>query len=288
MPIGISYFVIRLIDTFLRWYRKELLAISFREFLLFIVFPGTLLAGPIENLKDFFANRCQRLGWDDIGYGLSRTLIGLAKKLVLADGLLFAAIHGGGGFGCGIDQLLAHPQSVSGWNVMAFALAGLLYAYIDFSAYSDMAIGLSRMFGYRICENFNLPVLAPNIREYWKRWHMSLSNWAFRNVYFPVLLQTRNSYLPLFLTMLVIGLWHAFNLSWFAWAIHHAMGMSAVALFQQRYPKVTKNEHPALYLLSVTATLIYASMGFVFVYLDDFSIAWKFYIGYWKLFVPLL
>lgn len=170
---------------------------------------------------------------------------------------------------------------------MAFAVAGVIYAYLDFSAYSDIAIGTSRMLGYRICENFNFPILASNIREYWKRWHMSLSNWAFRNIYFPTLVQTRNSYLPLFLTMLVIGLWHAFSLSWFAWAVHHAAGMSIVAVFQKRYPAISRNNNRVLHVICVAATVIYASMGFVFVYLDDFSVAVQLYANYWKFLLSL-
>jgi alginate O-acetyltransferase complex protein AlgI len=285
MPVGVSYFVIRLIDTLLRWYRKESVELQFREFLLFIIFPGTLVAGPIENVKDFFGNRCARLDRDDLGYGVGRVCIGLAKKFVIADGFLYPGIHGEYG-GAGVDALILGQGYGGGLDIMAFAVFGLLYAYVDFSAYSDIAIGASRLFGYRICENFNFPILASNIREYWKRWHMSLSNWAFRNVYFPVLLQTRNSYLPLYMTMLLIGLWHAFSFSWFAWALHHATGMSVVGHFQKWFPKVSRSKNPLLHWGAVGATVVYASMGFVFVYLDDFSVALRLYLGYWQLFVP--
>lgn len=274
MPLGVSYFAMRIIDTQLRWYRGQHLEMSFREIIFFIIFPGTLIAGPIENINDFYKNRISRIGREDYAYGVSRILIGAFKKVVIADGFLgvdYKAIY----------PLIIDPASASGGEIFAFAIGRMLFAYIDFSAYSDIAIGLSRLFGYRIRENFNFPVFAENIREYWKRWHMSLSEWAFRNIYFPLLITTRNSYIPLFVTMMTIGFWHAFNLSWFSWALHHASGMSAVALMKKYVPC---NPRLLLWLkpLRIMVTLVFVSMGFIFVYFNDYSIALTLYIKSWK------
>lgn len=288
MPIGVSYFVIRIIDTQLKWYRKDCVSVTFREFLFFVVFPGTLIAGPIEDIKHFYANRRHRLLSNDVSYGIARIIIGVFKKVVIADGFLFQVMHGNRltgvlwqDSGSSVNLIATDPAAALGSDVFAFALSGLLFAYIDFSAYSDMAIGLSRLFGYRIRENFNFPILASNIREYWKRWHISLSDWSFRNIYFPVLIKTQNSYLPLYLTMFSIGLWHAFNLSWFSWAIHHATGMMVVDI-AQKHLKLKPVILTLLRPVRTGITIIYASMGFVFVYFSDYLIAVELYTKLWK------
>lgn len=289
MPLGVSYFVIRIIDTQLRWYRKQQLEINFREFVFFIIFPGTLIAGPIENINDFFKNRITKQSRDNIAYGLSRVILGVFKKVVIADAVLYPLIHGvflSSEIFPGVNQLIADPSSATGEQIMLFAVAGLLYAYVDFSAYSDMAIGLSRLLGYKVRENFNFPILAVNIREYWKRWHMSLSEWSFRNIYFPLMIQTRNTYIPVFATMLTIGLWHAYSLSWFSWAAHHATGMMTVSLLQKNI-KVSAFILTLLAPLRIALTILFASMGFVFVYFSNYSIASELYVKYlgWVLFL---
>ena len=288
MPIGVSYFVIRILDTQLKWYRQEALDFSFREYLFFILFPGTLIAGPIEDIKHFYTNRVEQLKVDDISYGLSRILIGVFKKIVIADGFLYGMMQGKhfsealwSSSGNPVNLLVADPAVASGADIFTFSLLGLLFAYIDFSAYSDIAIGLSRMFGYRIRENFNFPIFAVNIREYWKRWHMSLSDWSFRNVYFPALIKTQNSYLPLYVTMLSIGFWHAFNLSWFSWAIHHATGMVAVDIANRHWKPGSRLKR-MLAPVRVSATVLYATMGFIFVFFSDYSIAITLYKNYWE------
>lgn len=286
MPVGISYFIIRIIDTQLRWYRRESTNVTFREFLLFIIFPGTLIAGPIENIRHFYDNRLTRLQKSDYAQGLTRILIGIFKKIVIADAFLLNFLQGsqsidifGQSISVSADTLATMPLSVSGVQIFVFAMIGLTYAYIDFSAYSDMAIGLSRLFGYRIRENFNFPLLAPNVREYWKRWHMSLSDWSFRNIYFPALIKSQNTYLPLYLTMLSIGMWHAFSLSWFSWAIHHATGMTLVGLIQKHLP-LSPTWLAWLHPFRTFLTVTYVSLGFIFVYFSDFSIALELYWRY--------
>jgi len=289
MPLGVSYFMIRLIDTQLRWYRGHNLDVSFREFLLFIVFPGTLIAGPIENIKDFHKNRLSVITRSDYAEGLSRIFIGIFKKVVIADSFLYQLMASekfyanafGGDYSYSlVNSLIIDPSGSGILPIVIFGLSGLLFAYVDFSAYSDIAIGFSRLLGYRIRENFNFPMLAVNIREYWKRWHMSLSNWAFQNIYFPLMVKTRNSYIPIYVTMLVIGLWHAFNLSWFSWAIHHSTGMTIVSVLQKKF---SLSDRLALILwpLRVGATILFASMGFIFVYFNNYEIASTLYVKYW-------
>ena len=287
MPLGVSYFVIRLIDIQLRWFRGQSFDFSYGEFLFYMFFPGTLLAGPIEGVQDFFDKRIKHLSLDDYAYGVGRISIGIFKKLIIADSILFPAIHGEGAArllhfnnGSSVNKLILDPSGVSGSEILIFSLTGLLFAYIDFSAYSDIAIGGSRLLGHRIRENFNFPLLARNIREFWQRWHMSLSDCSFRNAYFPLLIKTRNSYLPLYVTMMVIGLWHAPNLSWFSWAIHHATGMTLVAMLP-KMRGVPKWVSTAMTPICTAMTVVFVAIGFIFVYFNDYAIGLQLYAKVW-------
>ncbi|MTI10397.1 MBOAT family O-acyltransferase [Curvivirga aplysinae] len=295
MPLGVSYFIIRLIDTQLRWYRGQYLSISFREFLFFIIFPGTLVAGPIENIQNFYKNRIVTLASSDYAYGLSRIIIGLFKKIVIADGFLYKLMSGGAfnsilfsdGTNSLVNSLIVDPTGASGSQIIIFALIGIIFAYVDFSSYSDIAIGFSRLLGYKIRENFNFPILAVNIREYWKRWHMSLSDWAFQNIFFPLMIKTRNSHIPVVVTMMTIGLWHAFNLSWFSWAIHHSSGIILVSILEKHF-RVNQRILFFLTPVRILLTLSFASMGFLFVYFNDYEIASTLYLSLWKKILPFL
>jgi alginate O-acetyltransferase complex protein AlgI len=287
MPLGISYFVIRLIDIQLRWFRGQSLDFTYGQYLFYMFFPGTLLAGPIEGVQDFFDKRLPRLELNDYAYGVGRVSIGVFKKLILADTLLYQAIHGVGvarllhfNNGTSVNRLILDPAGVSGGEILVFSLTGLLFAYIDFSAYSDIAIGASRLLGHRVRENFNFPLLARNIREFWQRWHMSLSEWSFRNAYFPLLIKTRNSYIPLYVTMMVIGLWHAPTLSWFSWAVHHATGMTVVAMLP-RMRGVPRWAAIALTPVRIAMTVVFVSVGFLFVYFNDYAIGLQLYARVW-------
>lgn len=286
MPLGVSYFVIRLIDIQLRWFRGQSLDYSWRQFIHYMVFPGTLLAGPIESIHDFYNKRIGIMGANDYAYGIGRIVIGLVKKLIIADVILFPALHGQGvagmiGFNSGIsaNKIILDAAAIGGGEIVLFGLTGLCFAYIDFSAYTDIAIGVSRLMGHRIRENFNFPLLAPNIREFWQRWHMSLSEWSFRNAYFPLLIKTRNSFVPLYVTMLVIGMWHAPNLSWYTWAMHHATGMTVVALL----PKLSMPEwlSKVLQPVRIAMTVSFVGLGFLFVYFNDYSLGLQLYIKAW-------
>lgn len=304
MPIGISYFVIRLIDIQLRWYRGQSTEYTLVEYLYFIVFPGTLMAGPIETIENFYQKRLTTITNNDVARGVGRILIGLFKKIIIAEVILYPPLHG---------TLLASSSrnrmvldaGMNGGDIIFFGMMGVLFAYIDFSAYSDIAIGSSRLLGHRIRENFNFPIFAPNLREYWQRWHMSLSEWAFKNVYFPLLIKTRNQYLPLYATMLTIGIWHAWNLSWFSWAMHHATGMTVVTFFQKKAApfllgkldsmlpgmpssKALQNTvNWGLRCLSTALTLTFVSMGFIFVYYNDYSLALSLYLRCWTYILTL-
>lgn len=284
LPLGISYFVIRLIDTQLCWYRGELQDVSLREYLCYILFPTTIPAGPIETLNNFRNNRLSKITKLDISYGVSRTLIGLFKKIVVASFFYYALYGNGSGSFQGFFGYVVTSYHLAISNkTTLFLFLSFLYAYIDFSAYSDIAIGLSRLLGYPIVENFTWPIIAVNLHQFWRSWHRSLSLWCFRNIYFPLTIKTRNIYIPLYVTMITVGLWHQIGLSWLAWAIYHASGLSVLSFLDRQ----RKFKLPAFWFtlyckpIRILITLVFVAGGYSFVSVANFSTALTIFFHYW-------
>ncbi len=278
IPLGISYFVIRLIDTLLSWRRGENQNISFREFLCYIIFPPTVPAGPIDTLSDFQANRLEKFTKEDFVAGVGRIIIGIFKKVVIASYMIAPLVSQLFG------EVVTHSVVLTpSYQTVLFLFFSFLYAYIDFSAYSDIAIGASRLYGYRMIENFTWPILAHNLHEYWRSWHRSLSLWCFRNVYFPLTIKTRNTYIPLYVTMATVGLWHVFGLPWFTWALYHASGLSLLTFLQRK--KIKLISRPLLRILAhplkILFTLIFVAGGYSFVVFDNFYLAGRVFLIYW-------
>ncbi|MES2675611.1 MAG: MBOAT family O-acyltransferase [Pseudomonadota bacterium] len=279
VPLGISYFVIRLIDCQLKWYRGELKCVSFREFLLFIIFPPTLAAGPIDTLDRFIAGRVNRITTDSIFVGLSRIAFGVFQKFVIADYFLSSYLG---------DNFFLIPFDVSSGDdsgVFQLLFVSFIFVYVDFSAYSNIAIGLSRLFGYHICENFNWPLFSTSPRDFWKRWHMSLSGWCMRNIYFPLLIKTKSFVVPSFMVMFVVGMWHSISLSWFFWAVHHTVGILVTIIFERKFNiKISKLGKYAFLLrvLMIVCTLVFVAGGYAFAQYSDASVAVNMYLAYWR------
>lgn len=286
LPLGLSYFLIRLIDTQMRWFRGECKDVSLREYLCYVVFPSTLPAGPIHTLPGFIEGRLERITADDRRYGITRMTLGLLKKFVIADSLLYTPLFGAGGLLDGVVAAGVHP----GIDVVVLLCGAFLFVYADFSAYSDLAIGAGRLLGYRIPENFDWPVLATNIRDYWRRWHMTLSGWCMRNIYFPLLLKTRNPYVAPFAVMTAVGLWHALSLSWLAWAVHHGGAIMAQNLWEQRRGRRKQRQRAELTwgrALGIPATILFVAAGHAFAQIHDFGLATQLYGAFWQSLVEL-
>ena len=265
LPLGTSYFLIRLLDLQLRWHRGQLEDLSLRRYLVYVLFPPTLVAGPIELVDSFFKNRADRITLDDLSDGAMRISVGVAKKLVVVDGIL-----GGLLFESGLWSGVVTDPSGDPWDVVRFCVFTYLLAYLDFSAYSDIAIGLARLFGYTIGENFRWPILAPDLAEFWRRWHISLSGWAFRNVFFPVIATTRNQSAALIVTLLTIGMWHDLALTWVTWGLYHGIGMAVLAWWPWNLVK----EGRLRTIGGTVLTNLYVAGGFAFVSIRDYSLAW--------------
>ncbi len=216
LPIGISFFAFQGMSYVIDVHRgtvppqRSLLKLG-----MYKAFFPQLIAGPIVRYVDIKSQVDRRVvTLDDFGVGVRRFVIGLAKKMIIANALARPA-----------DEILALPQSqhdfVLAWTAM---LAYGLQIYFDFSGYSDMAIGLGRMFGFRFLENFDYPYAATSVGEFWRRWHISLSSWFRDYLYIPLggnrVAPWRRS-LNLLTVFLLCGLWHGASWSFAVWGLWH-------------------------------------------------------------------
>ncbi len=216
LPLGISFFTFHAISYVIDVYKRNALAErNLPRFALYILLFPQLIAGPIIRWRDIAAQlpeREQRIA--DVAYGVRRFVLGLGKKVLIANTL-----------GRTADQIFALPVAEL---TTPLAWLGLvcytLQIYFDFSGYSDMAIGLMRVFGFRILENFNYPYIARSIREFWRRWHISLSNWFRDYLYIPLggnQRGERRAYANLVIVFLLCGLWHGASWPFVLWGAWH-------------------------------------------------------------------
>jgi len=219
LPLGISFITFQKITYLTDVYRGKVTDSNFLNYLVFISFFPQLIAGPIVHYQEImpqFSAKSKRFSYRQFNIGLSFFIIGLAKKVILADSAAYYA-----------DPLFVAVEqgsSVTFEEAWVSVLAYSLQIYFDFSGYSDMAIGLARTFGIRLPFNFNSPYKAFNMIEFWRRWHMTLSRFLRDYIYIP-LGGNRNGiirkYANLMLTMLIGGLWHGANWTFVCWGGLH-------------------------------------------------------------------
>jgi alginate O-acetyltransferase complex protein AlgI len=216
LPIGISFFTFQALSYVVDVYRGDAeVQRSATRLALFIALFPQLIAGPIvryRRLAPQLANRSVGLG--DFAEGARRFTIGLGKKVLIANSLAVPA-----------DDIFALPAAELGATVAWFGLACYaLQIYFDFSGYSDMAIGVGRMLGFRFPENFDLPYTARSVTEFWRRWHISLSTWFRDYLYIPLGGNRRGAartYANLLIVFVLCGLWHGASWSFVVWGLFH-------------------------------------------------------------------
>jgi len=227
LPIGVSFVVFEKITYIVDVYRGVgQPARRVRDYFLYVFLFPKLLAGPIIKYHDIagqLVDRPRRL--DDVAAGLTRFAFGLAKKVLLADpmGELADMAFGGDVIGFRLAWL----------GIIAYALQ----IFFDFSGYSDMAIGLARMMGFRLMENFVRPYLAVGFGEFWRRWHISLSTWIRDYLYIPLggdRVSTPRIYLNLWICFLASGLWHGAAWNFVLWGAYHGLFLTLDRLFLRR------------------------------------------------------
>lgn len=222
LPLGISFFTFQKIAYLVDCYRGKAEAYNLLDFGLFVMFFPQLIAGPIvhhaEIVPQFATRRWHRVLWRDIAVGGTIFLIGLFKKVALADAI---APHASAVFGAA-----AAGQSIGFADAWLGALAYTLQIYFDFSAYSDMAIGIARLFGIWLPLNFDSPYKSLNIIEFWRRWHITLSRFLRDYLYIPLggnRKGKRRRYANLMVTMLLGGLWHGAAWTFVVWGFLHGL-----------------------------------------------------------------
>jgi alginate O-acetyltransferase complex protein AlgI len=227
LPIGISFYTFEAINYTIDVYRRRVKAErNLANFMLFITFFPHLVAGPIVRAKDFLPQVYRRKRWDwaRLQLGTQFFLMGLFKKLAIADRMALYA-----------DPVFANPELYGTGAVWLATIAYALQIYCDFSGYTDMALGSAHMLGYKLAMNFNMPYLAANVSEFWRRWHISLSSWLRDYLFIPMggsrgtTWQTNRN---LMVTMALGGLWHGASWTFVFWGILHGSYLIAHRGFQ--------------------------------------------------------
>lgn len=214
LPIGISFFTFQGLSYVIDLYLKKVeVQKNFIKFALFKSFFPQLIAGPIVRYVDVHQQINERTCTvDKFAYGVRRFVIGLGKKVIIANTV--------GAVADGIFGLPYYQNSVA--SAWLGAVCYTIQIYFDFSGYSDMAIGLASMFGFKYKENFNYPYISKNMTEFWRRWHISLSTWFRDYLYIPLGGNRRgNVYVNLIIVFFVTGLWHGAAWNFVVWGLWH-------------------------------------------------------------------
>lgn len=213
-PLGISFYLFAVTGYLIDVYRGVEAERSFVDYALMVSFFPAVMSGPIPRSKHLLPQLKERsVGWMDVKRGVTRFLVGLAKKMLLADTLsaLVAAVY-------------ADVTAFTGPQVLIAVLAYSMQIYCDFSSYSDMAVGAGMLFSIRLSENFDTPYFAQSIQELWRRWHISLSTWFRDYLYFPLGGSRKGKFrtnLNLLIVFAVSGLWHGAGLQYLVWGLLH-------------------------------------------------------------------
>ncbi len=254
LPIGISFYTFQALSLVIDIYRAhqkgEPVSTNFWDVLLYISFFPQLIAGPIVQYGDILPYlRKRTCTLDQTAAGIRRFILGLSKKVLLADAVAVVC-----------DGLYAKPE-LSGVGVWLAAICYLFQIYFDFSGYSDMAIGLGKMFGFSFKENFDLPYTAGSVREFWRRWHISLSSWFRDYLYIPLGGNRKGKWRTILNRMIVFactGVWHGAGLNFLLWGLWHGTFVSIEGV-------LPKKDHPGVLrkVLGTVYTLLVVLVGFI-------------------------
>lgn len=230
LPVGISFYTFQTLSYTIDVYRKKINAtLDIFSFFSFVAFFPQLVAGPIERASHLLKQFQERkvFSYDDCIAGLRLVLWGFFKKIVIADN-----------FGVLSDAIFDPQCTMSGLLVIVGSIFFAFQIYADFSGYSDIAIGISRMLGFDIMKNFATPYFSESFSEFWRRWHVSLSTW-FRDYLYIPLGGNRSgnirTYFNLLITFLLSGLWHGANITFIIWGALHGLALMIEKRFKIKY-----------------------------------------------------
>ena len=262
MPIGISFFTFQAMSYVIDVYRGTTKAQkNYAKVLLYISFFPQLIAGPIVKYHDIaqeIDNRTQSL--EGVSLGIRRFSAGLCKKVLISNTMGLVA-----------DQLFgASAGNINAAGAWLGAISYMLQIYFDFSGYSDMAIGLGWMFGFHFKENFNYPYISGSIREFWRRWHISLSGWFLEYLYIPLGGNRKGKFRTVVNKMIVFlctGIWHGAAVNFLFWGIYHG----CLLMFEEYVPWIGRKGSKLKAVFQHIYALLVVCIGFVFFRADTMS-----------------
>jgi alginate O-acetyltransferase complex protein AlgI len=277
--IGLSYFTFAGMSYVLDVYWETMEpARSLSEFFCYLVHFPKLIAGPIVRAADFLPQFSQgfKITAQDFEIGCGYLLVGAVKKLVIADQL---ASH--------VSTIMAAPQHFNAWTLAQGMIGYTVQIYADFSGYSDMAIGCARLMGIKFPQNFLMPYSSVSIAEFWRRWHVTMSNWFRDYVFLPLEFGsrgTRNANVRasrnIVITMLLCGLWHGNSWNFVVWGGLHGLALAVyqayTSLWRRKVPRQTRSAfHPGT-LVSRVLTLSVVMVGWIFFGTETLALAFKY------------
>lgn len=268
LPVGISFYIFQALSYTIDVYKGRIqVEKNFFFYALFVSFFPQLVAGPIEKANQLLPQlrNTYSFSYDRTRDGLQLIIWGMFKKVVIANRL---AIY--------VDTVYSNVESFSG---ISLAMASILFAiqiYCDFSGYSDIAIGISRIMGYELMRNFNRPYFAQSIGDFWHRWHISLSTWFQQYLYIPLggnRVSVPRHYFNLFITFLVSGIWHGANFTFIVWGALHGIYL-VVETILKKLNIHTPKENALYQLVKTLWVFLLVDIAWVFFRANTISDAW--------------
>ncbi|MEO6133646.1 MAG: MBOAT family O-acyltransferase [Ginsengibacter sp.] len=274
IPLGISYYTFQTLGYLIRVSRgNEKAEHNFAAFATYLLFFPKFLSGPVSRSNHLLPqiNQPVKFERNNIEAGAQLFLWGLFKKVVIADNLYGP-----------VTQVYSNVHDYSGTALIIVLLVQIIYIYFDFSGYTDMALGLAKMFGINLIDNFNRPLLAKSISEFWRRWHISLSSWCNDFIYNPFIIKYRRFgnravIAGIFVTFFIVGIWHGANLTFVILGL-----LQGAAIVYEFYTKKYRLKYAARFSKSTVNAVsriivfLFMTMSMVFFFSNSVSEAWYF------------
>ena len=267
LPVGISFYTFQTMSYTIDIYRNKMSANkNLLEFMTFVSFFPQLVAGPIERASHLLPQFGKKRKFDPYEFkeGIKQSFWGLFKKIVIADNCAFYA-----------NQIFENSDSYPGSVLVVGVVLFAFQIYGDFSGYSDIAIGISRMMGIDLMQNFKSPYLAENIQDFWRRWHISLSTWFRDYVYIPLGGSKVNSSfrrsLNIIITFVVSGFWHGANWTFIIWGALHSLFYFVQTAYSKNLNTIKILPASLVKVFNITVTFIAVTFAWIFFRAESFT-----------------
>ena len=256
MPVGISFYSFKILSYVVDVYKGSRMEKSLGKYALYVIFFPEISSGPIDRGKDLltqFSKTCV-YNYEKVSYGLKLVAWGLFKKIVIADTLSY-----------GVDWVYISYESYKGGVLFIVSIFYTIQIYCDFSGYSDMAVGVAKMLGIELIRNFKAPYISTSVKEFWRRWHISLSTWLRDYIYIPLGGSKKGKarhYANIMVTFLISGLWHGANWNFVLWGGVHGLAQILEDVGERIVP-CKKREGKIQCLIKTIAVFLFCNFAWV-------------------------